>query len=86
MCYCITEGDIDMVINEWPHAWRIPSIPREVPKGPAEGEREKAETQPLQNPVPKKPRTGQNKLTQTNEGEKPIRTQKGHKETDEQPK
>jgi hypothetical protein len=37
MCYCITEGDIDMVISEWPTEWKIPSIPREVPEGPAEG-------------------------------------------------
>jgi hypothetical protein len=34
MHYCITEGDINMVISEWPNTWRIPSIPREVPKGP----------------------------------------------------
>jgi hypothetical protein len=86
MRYCITEGDIDMVINEWPDAWRIPSIPREVLEGPAEGEAEQAETQPPQNPVPKKPRMGQNKPTQENEGAKPIRTQKGQKETNEQPK
>jgi hypothetical protein len=31
MHYCITEGDIDMIINEWPDEWRIPTIPREVP-------------------------------------------------------
>jgi hypothetical protein len=27
MCYCIIEGDIDMVINKWLDSWRIPSIP-----------------------------------------------------------
>jgi hypothetical protein len=30
MHYCITKGDIDMIINEWPDEWRIPTIPREV--------------------------------------------------------
>jgi hypothetical protein len=52
-----------MVISEWPDAWRIPSIPREILKGPTEGEEVQAETQPLQIPVPKKPRTVQNKPT-----------------------
>ena len=77
MRYCITEVDIDMVINEWPDEWRIPSIPWEVPEGPVEGEAAQAETQPPQIPVPKKPRTGQNKPTQENKGSKQIRTQKG---------
>jgi hypothetical protein len=86
MHYCITEGDIDMVINEWPNAWRIPSIPQEVPKGPAKGEAAQVETQPPQIPVPKKPRTGQNKPTQANEGSKKIGTQKGQKATTEQSK
>jgi predicted Ser/Thr protein kinase len=31
MHYCITEGDIDMVISEWPDEWRIPTISYEVP-------------------------------------------------------
>ena len=30
MCYCIIEGGIDMIINEWPDEWKIPTIPREV--------------------------------------------------------
>jgi hypothetical protein len=30
MCYCVTEGDIDMVIRECPDEWRIPTIPREI--------------------------------------------------------
>jgi hypothetical protein len=38
MHYCIKEGDIDMVISECPDEWRIPSIPQEVPEGPAKGE------------------------------------------------
>jgi hypothetical protein len=28
MCYFIIEGDIDMVISEWPDEWRIPTITR----------------------------------------------------------
>jgi hypothetical protein len=55
MCYCITEGDIDMVINEWPDEWRIPTITREVPETTTEGEAEQAETQPPEIQVPKKP-------------------------------
>jgi hypothetical protein len=77
MHYCITEGDIDMVISEWPDEWRIPSIPQEVPERTTEGEAAQAETQPLQIPVPKKPRMGQNKPNQADEGSKKIGTQKG---------
>jgi hypothetical protein len=32
MHYCITEGDIDMVISEWADEWRIPTITQEVQK------------------------------------------------------
>jgi hypothetical protein len=74
MCYCIIEGDIDMVISEWPDEWRIPSIPWEVPKGPVEGEAVHTKAEPPQILVPKKPRTGQNKSTQENEGENMIGT------------
>jgi hypothetical protein len=81
MHYCIIEGDIDMVISEWPEEWRIPSIPREVPKQSVEGEAMQVETKPPQIPVPKKPRMGQNKLTQADEGSKKPWTQKGKKET-----
>ena len=58
MRYCITEGDIDMVINEWPDEWRIPTITREVPETTAEGEVEQSKTQPLEIQVPKKPQNG----------------------------
>jgi hypothetical protein len=34
----IIEGDIDMVISECPDAWRIPSIPQEVPERRTKGE------------------------------------------------
>jgi hypothetical protein len=30
MNYYVTEGDIDMIINEWPDQWRISTIPRGV--------------------------------------------------------
>jgi hypothetical protein len=38
MCYYITEGDIDMVISEWPDEWRIPTITREVLETTTKGE------------------------------------------------
>jgi hypothetical protein len=37
MHYCFTKGDIDMIINEWPDEWRIPTIPRGVPGQTTEG-------------------------------------------------
>jgi hypothetical protein len=54
MRYCVTEGDIDMIINEWPDEWRIPTIPRGVPGQTTEGGVAQAETQPPQIPVPKR--------------------------------
>ena len=63
MCYYITEGDIDMVISEWPDEWRIPAITQEVPEKKTEEEAEQGETQPLEIQVPKKPRMGQGKPT-----------------------
>jgi hypothetical protein len=86
MHYYIKEGDIEMVINEWSDEWNIPFIPREVLEGPTEGEAMQIETQPLQKPVPKKPRTGQKKLTRASKVLNQTRTQKGKKETNEQPK
>jgi hypothetical protein len=77
MCYYIKKGDTDMVINKWPDAWRIPSIPRELSEGPVEGEPTQVKTQALQIPMPMKSRMGQNKPTQENEGENPIGTHKG---------
>jgi hypothetical protein len=53
MRYCITEGDIDMIISEWLDEWRIPNIPREVP-GQMVGGNAHKETQPPQILVPKK--------------------------------
>jgi hypothetical protein len=47
MRYCITEGDIDMVINEWPKEWNILAITQEVLERKIEEEAEQGETQPL---------------------------------------
>jgi hypothetical protein len=44
MHYCVTEGDIDMIINEWPDEWRIPTIPRGVSGQTTEGGVAQAET------------------------------------------
>jgi hypothetical protein len=44
MRYCITEGDIDMVISEWTYAWRILAITPKVPERKAEGEATQVET------------------------------------------
>jgi hypothetical protein len=54
MLYCVTEGDINMVISKWPDEWRIPTIPREVSGQIEKGGVVQAETQPPQIPVPKK--------------------------------
>jgi hypothetical protein len=40
MRYCITEGDIDMVINEWPDKWKIPAITQEVSERTTKGQAE----------------------------------------------
>jgi hypothetical protein len=53
MHYCITEGDINMVISEWPDEWRILTITREVPETTTEGEAEHAETQPPKSKCPR---------------------------------
>jgi hypothetical protein len=80
MCYYITEGNIDMVISEWPDEWRIPAITQEVPPRTAEEEVEQEETKPPEIQVPKRPRTVQGKPTHKDEGPKKTRTQKGGKE------
>jgi hypothetical protein len=54
MHYYVTEGDINMIIKEWPDEWRIPTIPREVSGQTTEGGAAQAETQPPQIPIPKK--------------------------------
>jgi hypothetical protein len=62
MRYFIIEGDINMVINEWPDEWRIQAITLEVPETTTEGEVKQAEMKPLKIQVPKKPRMSQGKL------------------------
>jgi hypothetical protein len=52
MSYCITKGDIDMVINKWPDEWRIPTITREVPETTTKGEAKQVETHPPEIQVP----------------------------------
>jgi hypothetical protein len=68
MRYYITEGDIDMIIDEWHDEWRIPTIPREVPTQTTKGGAPQVETQPQKIPIPKKPRTGQIKSTKAKGG------------------
>jgi hypothetical protein len=43
MHYCITEGDIDMVINKWVDEWRVPAITHEIIERTSEEEEEKGE-------------------------------------------
>jgi hypothetical protein len=44
MRYCITEGDIDMIIHEWLDEWKIPTIPRAIPEQITEGGASQEET------------------------------------------
>jgi hypothetical protein len=46
MLYCVTEGDIDMIISEWPDEWRIPTILKGVSTQTTEGGVTQVETQP----------------------------------------
>jgi hypothetical protein len=86
MRYCITEGDIDMVISEWPEEWRIPAITQEVSERTTEEEAEQGETQPPEIQVPKKPRTGQGKPTQVDEGPKKKGPRRGRRRIHSRPK
>jgi len=54
MYYCITKGDIDMVISEWDNEWRILAITQEVPERTTEEEAKQGETQPSEIQVPKR--------------------------------
>jgi hypothetical protein len=80
MHYFITEGDINMVISEWPDEWRIPTINQEVPERTVEEEAEQRAMQPPKIQVPKRPRTSQCKTTHKYEEPKNIGTQKRNKE------
>jgi hypothetical protein len=81
MRYCITEGDIDMIIHEWLDEWKIPTIPRAVPGQTIEGGALQPKTKHPQVSVPKKPRMGQIKSTQREGGSEQPGTQKGRTET-----
>jgi hypothetical protein len=74
MCYCIIEGDINMVISEWPDEWRIPTINQEVPEITVEEEAEQEAMHASEIQVPKRPRMGQGKTTQIDEGPKKTGT------------
>jgi hypothetical protein len=56
MRYCITEGDIDLVIKYWEDEWRIPVLTWELSERITEEEVGKEETQPQEIQVPKKQR------------------------------
>jgi hypothetical protein len=38
LCYCIMEGDIEMVIKDYEDKWRIPFLTRDIPAGVEEEE------------------------------------------------
>jgi hypothetical protein len=46
MRYCVIEGDIDKIIHEWSDEWKIPTIPRAIPRQKTEGGALQSETQP----------------------------------------
>jgi hypothetical protein len=54
MRYCITEGDIDMVIKDWEDEWRIPVLTQDLPERTTEEEAGQGETQASEIQVPKK--------------------------------
>jgi hypothetical protein len=54
MHYCITEGDIDLVIKDWEDEWRIPAITQELLETTTEEEAGQGETQPKEIQVPKR--------------------------------
>jgi hypothetical protein len=58
LCYCIIEGDINMVIKDWEDDWKIPVLTQDIPARTEEEEAGQEETQPQEVPVPKKLRTG----------------------------
>jgi hypothetical protein len=60
MCYCIIEGDIDMVISEWDDEWNILILTQDLSEKTAEEEAGQGETQPQKIQVPKKRRMRKN--------------------------
>jgi hypothetical protein len=80
MHYCITEGDIDMVIMESDDEWKTPFLTQKIPERIEEEEVGQGETLPKEIQVPKRQRTGQGKKTKTNEGPTKIGPQNGKKD------
>jgi hypothetical protein len=95
LCYCITKGDIEMVIKDWEDDWRIAVITRDIPVGveeeearqehPHDEEVGQEETQPQGVTMPKKPRMGQTKPKQMKVGTSKIGNQKGKKNNTQPP-
>jgi hypothetical protein len=54
MRYCITKGDIDIVVKDWEDEWRIPSLTQELLDRTTEEEAGQGGTQPQEIQVPKK--------------------------------
>jgi hypothetical protein len=54
MRYCITKGEIDMVIKDWEDEWKISVLTRDLLERKVEEEAGKGETQPQEVPMPKK--------------------------------
>jgi hypothetical protein len=54
MRYCIIEGDIDMVINEWDDEWKTPILTQEILERIGEEEEWQGKTQPKEIQVPKR--------------------------------
>jgi hypothetical protein len=79
MHYCITKGDIDMVIKYWEDEWKIPVLTQDLPERTTKEEARQGETQPQEFLVPKKQRMGQIKTNHKSEGTTKIGIQKGKK-------
>jgi hypothetical protein len=54
MRYCITEGDIDMIINEWDNEWKTVVLTQEFLERTTEEVEGQGETQPKEIQVPKR--------------------------------
>jgi hypothetical protein len=58
MRYCITVGDIDMVIKDWEDEWKILVLTQDLLERTAEEEARQKETHTQGVPLPKKQRMG----------------------------
>jgi hypothetical protein len=80
MRYCITEGNIDMVIKDWEDEWNISVLIQDLLERKTEEEVGQGETQAQEVQVPKKWRTSQKKTMKSNEVTTKTGTQKGKKD------